>query len=176
MALEAGARLRKPGKFIAYSTRLGLSRAPMFSPITPFIGLVASLSAWIGPAIGSAGQPDRIVQRMVVREEVVLYVPIRRRPPPILEWIERKGPKCLSASKIVGASMAGPSAVDFVLTDQSRVRAELDRGCRGLDFYGSFYVEPQEGAVCAGSEEIRSRVGGGCRIDRFRRLVRKVKR
>ncbi len=148
----------------------------MFSSITPLIGLVASLSAWIGPAVGSASQSDRVVQRLVVREEVVMYVPIRRRPPPIFEWAERKGPKCVPASKIVGASLAGPSEIDFVLADRSRIRAELDSGCRGLDFYGSFYVEPSDGEVCAGREEIRSRVGGGCRIDRFRRLVPKVKR
>ncbi len=148
----------------------------MFSPITPFIGLVASLSAWIGPAVGSAVQPDRVVQRLVVREEVVMYVPIRRRPPRIFEWTERKGPKCVPASRIAGALMAGSSAIDFVLTDRSRMRAEFNSSCRGLDFYGSFYVEPQDGEVCAGREEIRSRVGGSCRIDRFRRLVPKLKR
>ena len=71
---------------------------------------------------------------------------------------------------------AGPYAADFVLRDRSRVRARLDSDCDGLDFYGSFYVEPRGAKVCAKRDEIRSRVGGSCRIERFRTLVPTLKR
>ena len=72
--------------------------------------------------------------------------------------------------------MAGPSAIDFMLSDRRRVRAELDSDCMGLDFYGGFYVEPVEDSICAKREEIRLRAGGSCRIERFRRLEAKPAR
>ena len=117
-----------------------------------------------------------MVQRMIVRDDIIIHVPIMQRRLPRLEWVEHKGPKCLSAAMISGAAMASPSSIDFVMRDRSRVRAEFDSDCAGLDFYGSFYVEPQAGAVCAKRDEIRSRAGSTCRIERFRSLQAKYKR
>ena len=148
----------------------------MLSPIMPLAGLVPLLSAWIGAAFGAADQPQQVVRRMIVRDEVVIHVPIALRPPPLLEWVERKGPKCVPASMITGAAMAGPASIDFIMRDRRRVRARLDSDCGGLDFYGGFYVEPEKGEVCAKREEIRSREGGSCRIERFRVLVPQHKR
>ena len=148
----------------------------MLFPTMPLAGLVPILSVWIGVAVGAAAEPQPVVKRMIVRDELVIHVPIGQRSPPLLEWVERKGPKCLPASMIAGASMSGPSSIDFVLRNRRRVRAKLDSDCAGLDFYGGFYVEPEDGAVCARREEIRLRSGSSCRIERFRRLVPRVKR
>ncbi len=175
MALEAVSNLRKPGKFIAYSTRGRLSRSSMFLP-SSFTALVVSLSAWLGTALGVAEEPRPMVQRMIVQDEIIIHVPIAQYRPAPLEWVEHKGPKCLPAAMIAGAAMVTPSTIDFVLRDRHRVRALLDSDCAGLDFYGGFYVEPQEGAVCARREEIRSRAGSTCRIERFRSLEAKYKR
>lgn len=147
----------------------------MLSPAMPLIGLVPLFSAWIGAAFGVAAEPQS-VSRMVVRDEIVIHVPIGQRPRPRISWVERKGPKCLPAAAIAGAAISGPSSVDFLLRDRRRFRAELDHDCGGLDFYGGFYVEPEDGAVCARRELIRSQAGSSCRIERFRRLVPKVKR
>ncbi len=146
----------------------------MFLP-APLTALVVSLSAWFGATFDAAPEPPRIVQQMVVRDEIILHVPIAQRRMPPFEWVEHKGPKCLSATMIAGAAMATPSSIDFVLRDRRRVRARLDSDCAGLDFYGGFYVEPQDGAVCARREEIRSRAGSTCRIERFRSLERRYK-
>ena len=146
----------------------------MFLPPS-LTALVISLSAWFGAAFDGAPEPRPIVSQMVVRDEIILHVPIAQRRMPAFEWVERKGPKCLPAAMIAGAAMATPSSIDFVLRDRRRVRARLDNDCAGLDFYGGFYVEPQDGAVCAKREEIRSRAGSTCRIERFRRLERKYK-
>ena len=142
----------------------------------PLAGLVPLLTVWIGTAVGAAAEPQPVVSRMIIRDELVIHIPIGRRPPPVVEWIERKGPKCLPASMIAGAAMSGPSSIDFVLRNRQRVRARLDNDCAGLDFYGGFYVEPEGGAVCARREEIRSRAGASCRIERFRLLAPRVKR
>jgi len=138
--------------------------------------LVVSLSAWLGATFDAGPEQRQIVQRMVIRDEIILHVPIAQRRLPPFEWVERKGPKCLSAAMIAGAAMATPSTIDFVLRDRRRVRAKLDDDCAGLDFYGSFYIEPRDGAVCARREEIRSRAGSACRIERFRGLERRYKR
>ena len=147
----------------------------MLAPAMPILGLVPILSAWIGVAFGATADPQPVVRRMIVRDELIIHVPIARRRPPI-EWVERKGPKCLPAATIAGASMSGPASIDFVLRNRKRVRAELDSDCAGLDFYGGFYVEPEDEAVCARREELRSRAGSSCRIERFRRLIPRVKR
>jgi hypothetical protein len=150
--------------------------APMVLPSLPLIAILTALAASAGAALGAIEQgAEPVVRRLMVRDELIIHVPIRRRALPPIEWIERKGPKCLPAAIIAGASMAGPSAIDFVLRDRQRVRAELDSDCMGLDFYGGFYVEPEGDSVCAKRDEIRSRAGGSCRIERFRRLEPKIK-
>ena len=123
----------------------------------------------VGQPLLPAGHWSGLVQALVI------HIPIGRRPP-LVEWVERKGPKCLPASMIAGAAMPGPTSIDFVLRDRRRFRAELDGDCAGLDFYGGFYVEPEDGAVCAKREEIRSQAGSTCRIERFRSLVPTLKR
>ncbi len=140
-----------------------------------FAALLASLSAWLSVSLGLTTDARPVVQRMIVRDEIVIHIPIAQRHP-TLRWIERKGPKCLPANMISGAAMASASTIDFVMRDRRRIRAKLDSDCAGLDFYGGFYVEPQAGAVCARREEIRSRAGSACRIEAFRALKPKYKR
>lgn len=114
---------------------------------------------------------------MVVQDELILRVPVRpylnRRA---IEWRERKGPKCIPADAIRAANLAGSDYVDFLLFDRSRVRAKLDEDCPALDFYGGFYLKPEDERLCARRDSIHSRVGRSCRIERFRRLEPKLKR
>ena len=137
-----------------------------------FLGLIPAL-------FGLAGDPPsperHRVRRMVINEELVISIPIRPRPSPKLEWIERKGPKCIAAERIAGATLSGPSSIDFVLRDRSRVRAQFDDECPALDFYRGFYLQPDDQRICAKRETIQSRVGASCRIERFRRLVPQIR-
>lgn len=139
-------------------------------------GLLALIPALFGLTTAQHAADDAVVRRLVVQDELILRVPVRRRILPPFEWRERKGPKCLPADSIAGAYLSGKSSIDFVLRDRSRVRAEMGSDCPALDFYGGFYVEPEKGKVCARREEIRSRMGGSCRIERFRALVPTLKR
>ena len=118
----------------------------------------------------------QVVRRMVIRDEVILRIPIRPRRSPAIEWKEGKGPRCLDADRIAGAMLSGPSSIDFVLRDRRRYRAYLDSECPALDFYNGFYLQPDDERICAKREYIRSRVGGDCRIERFKTLEPKLKR
>ncbi|HJU77057.1 MAG TPA: hypothetical protein VJ597_03905 [Sphingomicrobium sp.] len=112
------------------------------------------------------------VSRLVIQDEVILRIPIQPRPMrPRFEWHEKKGPKCIPAGAIRRAFLSGPERLDFVLADRSRIRAEFDEGCPALDFYEGFYLQPEDDRVCARRDAIHSRIGGSCRIERFRRLV-----
>ena len=135
-----------------------------------FLGLLPVL---IATAFQGAPE-DSVVRRVVIREEVIWRIPVRPRRSPAIEWKEHKGPKCLAAGRIAGAMLSGPSSIDFVMRDRTRFRAELDNECPALDFYRDFYLQPEDEQVCARREEVKSRVGGSCLIQRFRRLEAKV--
>ena len=139
-----------------------------------FLALVPAL---IGMAAAQGADEPSGVRRLVVRDEVILRVPLRpRMMPPAIEWIERKGPECINAASIRGAMLAGREHVDFLMFNRSRVRAEFDDDCPALDFYGGFYLKPEDERLCADRDFVHSRVGGSCRIERFRRLEPRLKR
>jgi hypothetical protein len=139
----------------------------MFSAL-PFL-------AWFAAAFSLPGVGPVAVSRVVIREEVILRVPVvrprLRRP---VQWEEKKGPQCIVHNQIVAAALAGDRSVDFLLRDRTRVRAQMDDRCETLDFYGSFYINPKDERICARREEIRSRMGESCRISRFRLMVPQV--
>lgn len=128
-------------------------------------------------AAGAAPPPEphfaQFRQQMIVREQIIVRFPGRfgRIPEAPVRWKERKGPKCVPARMIVGAALPGDNRVDLILRDRSRVRALLDRDCPALDYYLGLYITPHpDGMICADRDIIRSRVGGQCAIDKFRRL------
>lgn len=137
---------------------------------------LALLPLLLGLASSQAGEPQPTVQRMVVEQQWILRVPVRpQRLPQRFEWIESKGPKCVAALDIRGALLSGTDHVDFLMPDRQRVRASLDDDCPALDFWGGFYLKPADHQLCAKRDSVHSRMGGSCRIERFRRLERKLK-
>jgi hypothetical protein len=172
--LQIPLRWIEPREFIIRSTlavraayRDGTARMILLS----FLSLVTAM-------IVMAGEPhhEPVVRRVVIHDEVIFRIPVRPRPTRRIEWIEKKGPKCVAAYRIAGAMLSGPSSIDFLLRDRSRVRAEMDSRCPALDFYDGFYLQPDDERICAKRETIRSRVGASCRIERFRTLVKQVKK
>ena len=131
------------------------------------------LPAFFGFAVA---EPSDQVRTLVVQEEVIMRIPVRPRPVQPDAWEEKKGPKCLDAGTIRGAALSGRESVDFLLYDRTRFRAELSEDCPALDFYNGFYLTPRDGQVCAKRDDIHSRMGRSCRIERFRRLVLKEQR
>ena len=126
----------------------------------------------------SSAEPQRVVTRVtVVQQTTIFRIPVRpHAASPLVEWTEQKGPKCVPATEIVAALLSSPNSVDFVLRDRSRVRARIDEDCSALDFYDGFYVQPEDERLCARRDEISSRMGGSCKIEKFRSLVPQFKR
>lgn len=125
----------------------------------------------LGLVAGQPGAVQQSVTRLVVQNEVIFRVPVQPRPAvPRFHWVEKKGPKCIAAGAIRRAILIGPEEVDFVLASKRRVRAEFDEDCPALDFYGGFYLQPEDWRLCAGRDAVHSRIGGSCTIERFKLL------
>ena len=137
-----------------------------------FFGFIAMLLA-TGEAEAPPAQSVRV---MTVQRQMILRVPVRPYPRMMFKWEEEKGPKCLPVGAIAGAMLSSPDSIDIVLRNRQRMRARLDNDCEGLDFYGGLYLQTEDGQLCAKRDSIRSRMGGTCRIDKFRMLVPKVER
>lgn len=142
--------------------------------MTPASFLVL-LPALIGLA-GTGALPEPQPRVLLAQNEVVMRIQLRPRHVPMIEWTERKGPKCIAVESIRGAMLSGHDGVDFILPKRRRVRAKLADDCPALDFYNGFYLSPDEDErLCARRDSISSRIGGSCRIERFRELVPRLK-
>lgn len=121
--------------------------------------------------------PPQPNMNMTVRYQILVRVPrgARQIAPAgmsLIRWRERRGPRCVPAGQIVGATLIGQNSVDLLMRDRSRLRARLESRCPALDFYRGFYVDANaDGRICADRDSIRSRAGGACGIDVFRNLT-----
>ena len=122
----------------------------------------------------SAHEPIQFSQ-IIVREQIIVRMPVRRGEPApaphALHWEEKGDQRCIPAKNIAGASLMGQESVDLLLRDRSRIRARLERRCPALDYYQGFYISPgSDGMICADRDVIRSRMGGQCEIEEFKKL------
>ena len=138
-----------------------------------FPGTILSLlPILLGLAAVQPGAVQQSVTRLVVQDEVILRVPlIPRQQAPRIRWMARPGPNSIPVAAIRRAFLVGPQGVDFILADRTRVRAQFDEDCEGLDFSGTAYLQLQDNRLCAGRDAVHSRMGGSCTIGRFRQLV-----
>jgi hypothetical protein len=89
-----------------------------------------------------------------------------------MEWKEKKAPKCVAMRNILGMQAAQRDSIDIITRQKQRLRAQLNRGCRALDFYAGFYMQgTKDGQLCEDRDQIHARTGAKCEIDKFRLLV-----
>ena len=112
----------------------------------------------------------------VRHRQIIVRVPsgIRQVAPAgasLIKWRESRGPDCISATRLIGATLLRQNSVDLIMRDNSRVRARLQSSCPALDYYRGFYINATEdGRICADRDSIHSRAGGECQIEAFRSL------
>lgn len=132
--------------------------------------ILAALLSLTGAEIAGA-------QRITITREQVVRIPLQPMrslpvPQPMPRWKEGRGPKCITRSDIVGASVDAQKSVDFILRNRTRHRANLQRNCPALDYYRGFYLKPTaDGKICQDRDAVHARSGGECEIDRFRKLT-----
>jgi hypothetical protein len=138
-------------------------------------GAAFSLLALAAAPKGDAAPKGVEYAQLTIHQQIIVRVPSRSKfamaPDRQMEWKEEKGPKCVPARAIAGATLLGRNSVDLIFRNNSRVRAKLEHSCPALDYYQGFYINPNpDGLICADRDVIRSRVGGTCEIDKFRTL------
>lgn len=143
----------------------------------PSLLLIGLLAAAV-PALAAAGPAREEAEagvetaQVIFHSRVVIRVQTRTQVQTPAPWRERKGPRCVAMSDILGAAVLAPNSVDIVLRGGARVRARFAASCPGLDYYSGFYIAPPGDAkICAGRDVVRDRAGGECAIDKFRALV-----
>lgn len=146
-----------------------------FAGVFGFITMLFGAAGGEGQS-GAPGGQSPPVRMMTVEHQTILRVPVRPQPRLQLRWEEEKGPKCLPVAAIAGAMLSSPDSIDILLRNRQRMRARLDSDCEGLDFYGALYLQTEDGKFCAKRDVIRNRMGGACRITKFKTLVPRIER
>ena len=109
----------------------------------------------------------------VRHQQIIIRVPsgARQLAPAgasLVQWRESRGPRCVAASRLIGATLLRESSVDLILRGNARIRARLQSSCPALDYYRGFYINAtDDGRICADRDAIRSRAGGECEIEEF---------
>ena len=140
----------------------------------------AGFAAWmlLVAAAGAVPAAPRWQGSVTVRhQQIIVRVPtgLRRLAPAgasLIQWRESRGPRCVPASQLIGATLLRQNSVDLILRDSRRIRAQLQARCPALDYYRGFYINATaDGRICADRDSIRSRAGGECQIDQFHALT-----
>lgn len=137
----------------------------------------------------TAPTPEQITSfwQVVIEQQLIIRVPAQRSqlnnfaagPSPSrrateipIVWKEKKAPKCVAMRNIMGMQAVQRDSIDIITRQKQRLRAQLNRGCRALDFYAGFYMQGnKDGQLCEDRDEIHARTGAKCEIDKFRLMV-----
>lgn len=85
---------------------------------------------------------------------------------------ERDMDRCLPVNRISGVQTGTGNRLLLFLSDNRIVSVNLERACRARDFYSGFYVErSDDGQICVDRDELQSRSGAKCEVERMRQLV-----
>lgn len=137
-----------------------------------------------GPAVDDETvgvMPPTVSGVVTIERRIIVRIPTLPRPTSEVRSfvpkaagansVSRKGATCLSVRSVKGATLDDKVGILFVTTGDSRYRADLERGCRPVDFQSGFYLNPAaDGAICAGRDMLHARSGLRCAITGFTRL------
>lgn len=159
----------------------------------PAIGATVAAPAPVAPLpqlmtiLPAPGGMQIVRYQVIIEERLIIRVPARRSsltsfsasaekrapaPEPLIVWKKSSGPKCLPMRRIMGVVTAERDSIDIITSEQQRFRALLNRGCRALDFYSGFYMEPsKDGQLCRDRDDIHARSGAKCQVDKFSLMV-----
>ncbi len=135
---------------------------------------VATGERAFGTPAPTRAQGIELAQIVIQRRTIVRVTPVFATPPTqtAVSWKEKNAPKCANMSLLAGLAITRPDSIDLVLRGGQRIRAKLEKSCPSVDFYSGFYVKPhKDGRICEDRDQIHSRTGGACLIEKFKLLV-----
>lgn len=159
-----------PKVLMARFTALGLTSLALALGASAAAAPQSVAPAGLKIQTGEAAPRPPAVRRVIIRNQLILKIPLQPRQSTPIQYQVLDAPRCLSTRAIAGARMSGARTIDFLLSRERRLRVHMDEDCKSLDFYGGFYLQPVDERLCAGRDVIRTRMGGNCKIDRFQLL------
>ncbi len=143
-----------------------IGRLPLLLGLMLPLPLMAGV-CWAAPA----AEGSTTYAQITVQQTLIVRMP-RQKPAKPLKWKIKRGPKCIAMGELAGAAVVADDAIDLVLRGGTRYRASFSSDCPALDYYSGFYILPtKDNRICADRDIIRTRSGGQCEIQRFRKLV-----
>ena len=148
---------------------------PAEGPYSPARQASTPLDAFRG---GQITRQARIEQRVIIRitprrtgnrNDLLARLPQRGLN---TQYEEREIDRCLPVDSIVGVQSGNGNRLLLFLNDRRMITVNLERSCRASQFYSGFYVEQNDdGRLCVGRDELQSRSGAKCEVERMRQLI-----
>lgn len=126
----------------------------------------------------------QIVRQVRIEQRVILRISPRRqsngnnllaRLPQrglTTRFEEREMDECVRMNRISGVQTGEGNRLLLFMEDRRIISLNLERMCRARDFYSGFYIErSDDGQLCVGRDELQSRSGAKCEVERMRQLV-----
>lgn len=153
-----------------------VSTAPDYEQPSPRIDRAMDvLSTFRG---GQIQNQVRIEQRVIIRispQRGANRHPLLARLPQnglTTRYEEREMESCLPVNRIAGVQTGTGNRLLLFLQDQRVISVHLERACRAREFYSGFYVErTEDGQLCVDRDELQSRSGARCDVERMSQLV-----
>lgn len=127
---------------------------------------------------GQTAQQVRIEQRVTIRisprREGNRNSLLARLPQRALttNYEEREMERCIPVANISGVQTGEGNRLLLFMRDRRVITVNLERACRARDFYSGFYIErSDDGQLCVDRDELQSRSGARCEVERMRQLV-----
>ncbi len=115
---------------------------------------------------------QRVIIRVPLKQVTVSSVGVGAKRPAPIKYKEEKVGKCLMMDRLVGSRPGPKDSLELVTRDGVLIRAYLNDGCLGREFYAGAYMErPADGKLCVERDLLYARTGAKCEVNKFRLLT-----
>jgi hypothetical protein len=115
---------------------------------------------------------QRVIIRVPLRQVSVSATSVGAKRSEPIKYKEEKVGKCLMMDRLIGSRPGPKDSLELITRDGIVIRAYLNDGCLGREFYAGAYMErPADGKLCVERDLLYARTGAKCEINKFRMLT-----